>query len=435
MKKLIITVIILVVVAAIIFAGLKLKSLSNKGVEVIVEQVERRDIIQVVTSFGSLSPEVEVDISSKVIGQIEKLHVDEGDTVLKGDTLVELERNRFVAAVSSAQASLRSSMSEVTRVKANLRQASETYRKTKAMFDKELVSGDALFQAETQVQVQEAMLESAKNNIERSRAVLDETRDDLDRTTITSPVSGVVIRLVAEEGENVITGTMNNAGSAIMTIAQLEAMEAVVEVDEADVVDLVIGQAARIEIDAFPDTFIMGEVARIANSARLQSVGGQETVANFEVKISIPEPIDGIRPGMSCSAEIEVRKADSVLSVPIQAVVAAKEILPFGEEKHGPEGPEKSRNGGKARNNNGFNKRKEAVFVIGDGVAHQKVVTTGIADDRYIEIEEGIEEGDSVVVGRYQALRELSDGDRVSLIDQSKSPGAKRKGGFSVRVN
>lgn len=420
MKKLIIILVILAVIAALVFGAIYMRRKASGVTQVTTETVQRRDILQVVTAFGSLNPQVEVAISSKVIGQLERLYVEEGDTVAKGDTLVELERNRYRAAVSSAQAALRSARSDVSRVEANLNQAKETLRRSQAMFDKNLISEDALLQAQTQVEVQEAMLESAKNNVDRAQGTLEETQDDLDQTTIIAPVSGVVISLAVEEGENVITGTMNNPGSVIMTIAQLDAMEAVVDVDEADVVSLDIGQKVKVEVDAFADTFLVGEVVKIANSAKLQSVGGQETVANYEVKISVPEPFEGIRPGMSCTAEIEVEKAESVLSVPIQSIVTAR-------EEPGKESEEKP------SSRNGMMRKKDAVFVVKNGVARQRIVETGIADDRYIEIKEGIEEDDNVVTGRYEALRALQDGDHVEEISSGfQGPG---RGGFGGRPN
>ncbi len=432
MKKVIIILLILAVIAVVIVGSIMLKRRASGVTAVTMEPVAKRDIVQIVTAFGRLNPEVNVDISAKVIGQIEVLHVEEGDTIAKGDTLVELEKNRYTAAVSSAQAALRSARSDVSRVRANLKQARETLRKTQTMFDKNLASEDALLQAQTQMEVQEAMLESAINNVDRSKGTLDETLDDLARTTIIAPVHGVVVSLSAEEGENVITGTMNNPASVIMSIAQLDAMEAVVDVDEADVVNVEIGQTARIEVDAFPDTFLIGEVVKIGNTANLQSVGGQETVANFEIKISVPEPFKGIRPGMSCTAEIEVDKVDSALSVPIQCIVAAKETAQSrGKPAEG--GRSKSPEGGPSGTRNGIPKKKDAVFTVKNGITHQKLVETGIADDRYIEIKSGLQEGEIVVTGRYEALRNLEDGDRVEPIKDEMQGMPFRKGGFNAK--
>jgi HlyD family secretion protein len=419
MKRIVLIIIILIVLVAIVVAvGVAIKKRSTNGIEVQTENVERRDISQVVTAFGRLSPEVEVDISTRIIGQIENIYIEEGDTVEKGDTLVTLEKTRYVASLNSAKASLRGSGAQVDRVDVNLDQARDTERKTRSMFDKNLVSEDALKRAVTQVKLLEAELASTRDGVARARAALDEAQDNLDQTTMLAPVSGVIVKLYAEAGENVITGTTNIAGSAIMTLAQLDAMEAVVSVDEADVVDLEIGQEARIEVDAFPDTFLTGTVIKIANRATLQNIGGQETVANFEVKVAVSDRLDGIRPGMSCSAEIEVAKADSVLAVPIQAVVAAKNKEDEAEEKD-----PKSRKDGE--NFNGFKRSDEAVFAVEKEIAVQKIVKTGIADDRYIEIVEGLDGKEEVVIGRYKALREIEDGDRVRITGGEKGKGSR----------
>ncbi|HHS50916.1 MAG TPA: efflux RND transporter periplasmic adaptor subunit [candidate division Zixibacteria bacterium] len=419
MKKAFIVILILFVILAILFVGRRaMLRRSGGAIEVQTETVGRRNIAQVVTAFGRLSPEIEINISTKVIGQIEAIYVVEGDTVERGDTLVKIEQTRYIASLNSAQASLRSARTQVDRVQVNLNVAMETFRKTEAMFEKNLVSEDALIRARTQVELLDAELASARDGVERARAVVDEARDNLDQTILTAPVSGVVVKLDAEAGENVITGTTNVPGSSIMIIAQLEAMEAVVDVDEADVVDLEVGQEAKIEVDAFPNRPLIGKVAKIANRASLQSIGGQQTVANFEVRIAVQEPHERIRPGMSCSAEIEVARADSVIAVPIQAVVSAQ--LPPEEAEQAPGG---TRMGASRR-------PSEAVFVVEDGVAVQKLVQTGIADDRYIEIKSGLDGGEKVVIGRYRALRELKDGDRI----REEAPIAGR-GAWDVRPN
>ncbi len=420
MKKAVVIIIIVVLIVGIaVSLGFFLKKRSTGAVEIQSEMVIRRDISQIVTAFGRINPEVEINISTKVIGQIEKIYITEGDTVAKGDSLVRLERTRYVASLNSARASLRSAMAQVDRVQLNLNQAKDAYRKAQSMFEKGLLSEDALEKSKVQVDLLEAELASTRDGVERAQAMLDEAQDNLDQTIMLAPVAGIIVKLYAEAGENVITGTTNVPGSTIMTLAQLEVMEAVVSVDEADVVDLQIGQEAKIEVDAFPDTFLVGTVVKIANQATLQNVGGQETVANFEVKIAVVEPFERIRPGMSCSAEIEVSKADSVVAVPIQAVVLARPAL--GEKTEEAQATEKS---------GAFAKPKEAVFIIEDGIARQKIVETGIADDRYIEIKDGLAGGEKVVIGRYKALRELKDGDKVKESDPERG-----KGGFDVRVN
>ncbi|MCD6501057.1 efflux RND transporter periplasmic adaptor subunit [bacterium] len=424
-KGLIIVIILFVFIAIVLLAGIAVKKRSHSAIEVQTEKVAKRDIAQVVTAFGRLSPEVEVDISARVMGQIEKIYVEEGDTVVKGDTLARIERKRYIAALKSARASLSSARAQLDRANVNLGQARDSERKTQSMFDKKLVSEDALTKASIQVELLEAEYISARDGIERAKAALDEAQDNLDQTTLLAPVSGVVVKLYVDTGENVITGTTNVPGSTIMTVAQLDAMEAVVSVDEADVVDLDIGQKARVKVDAFPDTFLVGSVVKIANRATLQNIGGQETVANFEVKIAIADKFDKIRPGMSCSGEIEVAKADSVLAVPIQAVVAAKKkVANIPEAAPGTAKPKIEVGHRRDVPREKPEKAGEAVFVVKNGIAKQNPVKTGIADDRYIEIKEGLEGGEEVVIGRYKALRELKDGDRVKVIGNERKKGS-----------
>jgi len=416
-KGALIFIILLVLVFLALVAGKIIKTRMSSGTEVLVEKAQKRDIVESVKAFGRLSPEVEVEISSEIIGKIGEILVEEGDTVEKSDTLIKLDKTRYLAGLSSAQANLRSARSQVEQVKANLKQAEENLNNIETMYSKDLSSKNNLMAMQTEVDVLQSQLSSARDGVERAKAVLEEARDDLRRTTIVAPVSGVVIDLNAEAGENVITGTMNNIGSRIMTIAQLNTMEAVVEVDEADVVSLEKGQFATVEIDAFPDTLLTGEVIKIANTANLQQIGGQETIANFEVKIAISNPLTGIRPGMSCSADIQVSKADSVVSVPIQAVVAARKELKVGNDKKA----KKDVWGREMETETPGRDSDLAVFIVDGNTANQRIVKTGISDDRYIEITDGLEVDENIVIGRYQALRDLQDGDEIKIIDSHRS--------------
>ena len=196
---------------------------------------------------------------------------------------------------------------------------------------------------------------------------------------IISPTDGVVVSLNAEEGEIVLVGTMNNPGTVIMRIADLSNMEAKLEVDETDVVDLAPGQLASVTVDALPDTTLSARLIQVSNYAT--TTGGQEQVANFEVLLAIMDDISELRPGMSCSAEITTREKSDVLVVPIQSVV--------------------------------YREGREVVFVVEDGVARERPVKTGIADNVNIEIESGIEEGETVITGSYKVLRTIQDGDKV----------------------
>ena len=358
---------------------------GGKKNSVEVEHPRRRTIKSTVIAFGRVEPKSDVNISAEVSEKIESLYVDEGDTVHTGDTLVVLNPGRYLAALKGAEA-------QVRQVKANLKKARENLAHTKALYESGAVSKDALLAAQTEVDVLEAQLQSAE-------ASLKEAQNDLNHTVILSPMDGIVTKIQAKKGEFVVVGTMNNPGSVIMTIAQLTDLQAKVDVDEADVVDLQIGQPAKIELDAFPDTFFSGRVVQISHQAKVQNLGGEESRATFEVKIAIENPSPQIKPGMSVTATITTAVHDSVLAVPLSSIVAYHDTL--------------------------TGKDREGVFVVEGGIARKKPVKTGISDDKFIEIVEGLTPSDLVVVGPFSVLRTLKDGEKVSV--SKKVRGGRRR--------
>ena len=377
MKKFIIIGIIVVAIIAIV-AGLAILR-KMQGITRIVEagKAEKRSIESTVVAFGRVEPKSDVNISSEVTEKIERLYIEEGDTVKSGDMLVLLNQDRYKAALSRAEAS-------VTQVEANLRKARDNLQKVQELRKTGAVSDDGLLASQSEVAVLEAQLQSA-------RAALDEAQNSLSQTIIKSPLDGIVTSLQAEKGEFVIVGTMNNPGSVIMTIAQLTDMQAEVDVDEADVVELEPGQYTKVELDAVPDTFFAGTVVQVAHQAKVQSVGGEETRASFEVHIAIIDPSPKIRPGMSVTATITTAQHDSVLSVPLSAVVAYQD------------------------SNDSKKAEGEGLFTIRDGIANKVRVRTGISDDKYIEVLEGLTAEEMVVSGPFKVLRELEDGDKVRI--------------------
>jgi len=390
-KKIVIILVILAIVALAAGAFFALKSRGSKKT-VQTEIAEKRTIKSTVIAFGRVEPKSDVNISAQVSERIEKLYVEEGDTVEVGDMLVFLNQDRYTALVNQSQA-------QVRQVEANLKKATDNLNKVTELQKSGAVSEDALIAAQTEVEVLDAQLESSK-------AALREAQDNLSQTIIKSPLDGIVTSLQAERGEFVVVGTMNNAGSVIMVIAQLTDMQAQVDVDEADVADLVPGQYAKIELDALPDTFFDGAVVQVAHQAKVQAVGGEETRANFEVHIAIEDPSTKIRPGMSVTATITTAERESILAVPLSAVVAFRDT--FEREKDEGEG--------------------EAVFVIEDGIAKKDKIKTGISDDRFIEIVEGVKDSQEIVTGPFKILRELKDGDQVK-IEKSEGFGKWGKGG------
>jgi len=391
MKKIVIAVIIIVIVAIVVAALFMAMRIKGSAKLVQVDRIKKRTIESTVIAFGRVEPKSDVNISAEVSEKIEKIYVDEGDTVKVGDVLVRLNRDRFIAAVNRAQA-------QVNQVQANLKKARDNLSKIEQLKSSGAVSDDALIAARTEVDVLSAQLESAM-------ASLREAQDNLSQTIIKSPLDGIVTSLTAEEGEFVIVGTMNNPGSVIMTIAQLTNMQATVDVDEADVVDIVPGQKAKLELDAIPDTSFDGTVLQVAHQAKVQSLGGEETRATFEVKISIDNPSPKIRPGMSVTATITIAQHDSVPSAPISAIV----------EYH----------------NTIENKKGEGIFTVENGTAKKVQVHTGISDDRFIEIIDGVNVGDIIIKGPFKVLRELKDGDRVKYTEETNWRSKKGKPPFN----
>ncbi|MCD6097276.1 efflux RND transporter periplasmic adaptor subunit [bacterium] len=368
-----------VVISVLLLAFYVARSAKGKRIPVMVDIVRRSDISENVSAFGSIQPKEEVNISANVSARIVHLYVDEGDTVSFGDTLVQLDKKRFEAIYEQAEASLRSAEAQARQAEATLRKASDEFARAETLYQKKLISYDDYLEAKTSFEIAEAQYQSACEQVSRARGQVDEALENLNETVIISPTDGVVVSLNAEEGEIVLVGTMNNPGTVIMRIADLSNMEAKLEVDETDVVDLAPGQLASVTVDALPDTTLSARLIQVSNYAT--TTGGQEQVANFEVLLAIMDDISELRPGMSCSAEITTREKSDVLVVPIQSVV--------------------------------YREGREVVFVVEDGVARERPVKTGIADNVNIEIESGIEEGETVITGSYKVLRTIQDGDKV----------------------
>ncbi|MBN1755410.1 efflux RND transporter periplasmic adaptor subunit [bacterium] len=413
MKKIVIIGIV-IVFAIFIFALVAFKfHASKQAIPVRVEQVGRMDLESSVTGFGRVQPTREVDISAKVTGEIVKLYVQEGDTVQRGDTLLQVDRSKYAAMLEQAKANLRSSNSLVIQAEANLKQSRDNLERLRELYGKEFISDQQFEDGQTQVEILEAQLQSAKDGVLRAKGAVDEAQEAYDETIIKAPQGGIVTGLSAEEGEYVIVGTMNIPGSVIMSISQLNEMEAEIEVDETDVVKVETGQEARLEIDAFPDTLFRGTVIQISNKARISGSSTQGVVASFDVKLSIEDYVPGLRPGMSISADIITQRRDSVIAVPIQAVVPEikeSRIADKSTDSDSTEDRLSDEPGGQKMKD-----RREIVFILKENIARAQPVRTGISDDRYIEILEGLEGDETIVVGSYKVLRELRDGDKVKV--------------------
>lgn len=364
---------------------LNLTRSSQPAVKVQAEEVKRKDISSKVTASGRIQPETMVKISANIPARIISLPVKEGQAVEKGQLLVLLDKTRYVANVERARSSLNSAIS-------NLKKVEGDYKRAKKLYGKELTS-------ESEMELLKAQYATAKSGVEQGRASLKEAEDDLSKCTITSPISGLITRLNKEEGEMVLGAQFQE--DVIMVVADLTRIEAQVDVDETDVVDVKPGQEAEIEVDALPDTVLHGQVKEISNTATTTGYGTQEEVTNFRVKITLLDPHPSLRPGMSATVDIITAHHPDSLSVPIQAVVMRP---PLKEEKDDSLSSKKKV------------KPVEVVFVVEDGVAHQRQVKTGISSETDMEILDGLKEGDKVVTGGYRTLRDLKDGDKVKIV-------------------
>ncbi|MBM4158599.1 MAG: efflux RND transporter periplasmic adaptor subunit [Ignavibacteria bacterium] len=409
-------VIVLIIVIAVALAGKK-----EKLIEVQTEKVKKNNITQVVTATGKIQSETTVNISAEVSGEIIELPFKEGDAVKKGDLVVRIKPDAYYPQLRQQSASVKVQENNLKLQEINLVKNELELNRIKELYNKGLASQSDLDNAQNNYDVNNAQINTIKSQIEQQRASLSSVSYDLSKTRIFSPVSGTVTQLNNEKGEKVL-GTSFNIGSQILTISDLSKMEAQVEVSETDVTLISIGDTANITIDAFPDIIFKGYVYEIANSAKTKGVGTQEEVVNFVVKIRIINNEYDLRPGMSCTAEIEVEKKENVLSVPIQSVTTRDEDKST-EPQEGQDDKPENLTVGKEESFKKKTKIKEIVFIIEDGVAKKKEVKTGISDDIYIEIIEGLNLDDEVVKGSFKAInKDLEDNTKVKIDNERKKP-------------
>ncbi len=393
-------------------AFLSVRNGSDRGVEVRTEAIEQRDLVEIVTASGNIRARRTVDISSDVSARVAELLVDEGDDVSTGQTLLRLEPDQYQAALSRAEAQLAQSEAQEAQQRANLTQARRDLDRLVQLRarDSLLVSRQQLDDAQTRVEVQDALLESARFGVSQARAGVDESSDRLSRTIFRAPMAGKVTRLNVEEGETVIIGTMNNPGSLVLTISDLSVIEVVVKVDETEVSEISLGDSASIRIDAFPEKEFNGYVTEIGNSAitpPAQQQGNQQAAIDFEVVLTLEATEAPLRPDLSATADVVVERRTDVISVPIIALTVrdAADVESGGNGDAADDGPADEGD-------------VEGVFLIEeDGSVRFVPVEVGIAGAEYFEVLSGLSVGDTVVAGPYQRIRQLRDGDAVQTAE------------------
>ncbi len=392
------------VVVAVVIAAAVTRNGRDKGLVVEAEPVARRTVIQTVTATGKIQPMTQVNVSADVSAKIIRLAVDEGDWVEKGQLLLELEKERYEAAVESAEANLRAAEAQANLARENMLKAGKDLERSRQLFASNLESQATFDTVSAAAEVEKARHQATLDQVEQARAALRQARDDLAKTTIYAPMSGTVSRLNKEQGEIAIGSQFQT--DIIMEVSNLAGMEALVDVDENDIVLVTLGDRGSVEVDALPETRFDGTVTEIASSATISAQGTTEQRTEFEVKVAITEPGTRLRPGMTASAELVTDTREECLSVPIQAV-SVRTLEQLGAAADEGEG---------ARfvpDSDGF---VEIVWVVEGGIASARQVKTGIQSETHIEILEGLEDGEQVVVGSYRAIsRDLSDGAVVRL--------------------
>jgi HlyD family secretion protein len=401
-----------VVVVLGVAAAFAVKARGAKGVVVQTARVSRQAIVQKVNATGRIQPRTQIKISADVSAKIKRLGVVEGQWVEKGSFLVELDRERYLAAVESAEANVRSAQANATLALQNRDRTRKEFERSRELLARQLESQSDFDARQTAWQVEEARYRSAMEQVAQARAMLKQSRDDLSKTTIYAPMSGTVSELNKEVGE-IALGSQFQA-DVILVIADLSEMEARVDVDENDIASIQVGQAAEVQTDALLAERLAGTVAEIGSSANTAGTGTTEQKTEFEIRIGITKPPRTLRPGMTTTADIVTHTNPRALSVPLQCVAlrTVDQLVRKGEKRAVAAARFKP-------DRDGF---VEVVFVLEGGRAVARQVKTGIQSEDLIEIVDGLREGEEVVSGSYRAIsKDLENGATVR-VDNEKKP-------------
>jgi HlyD family secretion protein len=400
--------------------------------EVQVEAAALRDLTATVSGSGSIRPAREIDISSNVMGRVTRLAVEEGAVVEAGDMLVEVDPQRLQSTVDQMQASLQSARTQVDQAQQELEYAREVLDRREGLYRQDLLSRELYEQALQDVQRAERTVEMRDQDVVRLQAQLAQSRYDLTQVTIDAPMAGIVTKLNIEEGENVVTGTMNNAGTVLLTIADLSVVEAEIQVDETDVVHVEVGQPATVRIDAFPDAGFQAVVTEVGKSpigsGSAAATAGNQAI-NFKVVVRLTETVPGARPGLSATADIVTATRQKALAVPIQALILREVQVDEKGAIIGGEDPLARADAAAlpaTDDAGGERVEMEGAFVVRDGRALFLPIEIGIAGERHFEVLEGVKEGDLIITGPFEVIRTLLDGERVKVEERPAPAAAKR---------
>ncbi|HVR70538.1 MAG TPA: efflux RND transporter periplasmic adaptor subunit [Vicinamibacteria bacterium] len=412
------------VTGAVVIAGVVAASVirdRRSKVTVQTQKAGRQDLVSMVSASGEVKPKKFVNISANVSGRITNLYVQEGDAVRKGQVLARIDSTRYEAGERQSEAALQAARADLQRADADLENSRLMFERARSMKAEKLISQQEYDQADAEMKMKAAAVESQKRRIAQQAAMLETNRDDLAKTIIESPMAGVVTSLIKEEGESVI-GAQSFSPTVLMTVADLSVMEVEILVDETDIRNVSLGQEAEVRVDALEGMKIKGDVTEIGSSAiprgtSAAAATGQATAStanvakDFKVVVTLTDPPASLRSGLNATADIVTARKPGVLSVPIQAVVVRQldkegkviesgTVQAAGDEPTGP--VEKG-------------EEKDGVFVVNAGQALFRPVETGIMGETDIEITGGLGEGDEIVVGSYKTLRTLKHEAKIKV--------------------
>jgi HlyD family secretion protein len=436
-KNILITVAIVLVAAAVVVANLWFT--RGPVVTVTVESIKARDLEAIVSASGKIQPKRLVNISADTPGRVVDLAVNEGDRVNRGQFLLQIDpkslRTRVdsgTASLQAAQTSLEQLRQAVETARAQLDQAQKNLARQRDLWSQQLTTRESLEKAENDVRVSESALRERERQadaqgarIDQERAGLESARYDLSKVRIESPIDGIVTRRNIQEGETAVIGTMNNAGTVLLTLADMSVIQAEVEVDETNIPRVQLGQAAKISIDALPDKTFKGHVTEIGNSP-IQTASAGTQATNFKVVVVVDEPIPEVRPGFTCTADITTATRQHVTSVPIPAVAVrelvydangqiVKEPTEKRRRKRGPASSVEPVAAAAELQPGQTRKETEGVYVVRNGRVDFVPIKLGVSGDKFFEVLQGLKPGDEVVTGPYNSVRSMSDGDAVKI--------------------
>ena len=439
-KKVLIGAGVVVLLGAVAFANFRFK--RAEGTTVNTETVQKRKLEAIVSASGKIQPKRFVNISADTSGRVTDLGVNEGDRVTKGQFLLQIDPRNLQTRVQSGEASLGAARSTAEQLKlalessrTQLKLAQDNYKRQQELWKGGLTTREQFERAESELRVRQQDLIAQEQNVktqqlrmEQEAATLENARTDLSKVRIESPIDGIVTRRNVEQGETAVVGTMNNAGTVLLQVADMSVIEAEVEVDETDIPSVKIGQSAKITVDALTGQTFTAKVTEIGNSP-IQTTGQSASQAtNFKVTLQVEGEIPNVRPGFTCTAEITTATRDNAVAVPIQATTVREMVVDdkgnIVREQAAPGAPPRRPGGVQAAELKPGQQRKEVegVFVVRDNKAVFEVVKTGIAGEKYFEVLSGLKEGDNVIVGPFSSVRSLADGVMVKVEQAPRAP-------------